>query len=206
MLQTSKNHKASAIRFWRESKERVSLGQGAGHGGPGFWGKETAVSRSLALLHLGKHDFPPPTVNSWANACKIAEQKSSSQHQILPNHPTEMGNDTILQRFLCSLGNHLILLVVCQFFLVLGNFTYRKGYSFRERGTRCWQLSQLAAVLRVAPRHTGIRGCALGHVTQNRQIFAPANLAASRPSSPSCQMLHGCVRAALPLWEVMRRG
>lgn len=186
--------------------EGASLGQGAGHGQPGFWGKETAVSRSVALSHAGKHDFPPPTVNNWANTRKIASQKSSSQHQILPNRPTEMGNDTILQRFLCSLGNHLILLVVCQFFLVLGNFTYRKGYSFRERGARRWRLSQLAAVPRAAPRHTGIRGCALGHVTQNRQIFTPAGLAASCPSSPSRQMLHGCVRAALPLWEVMRRG
>lgn len=43
-----------------------------------------------------------------------------------------MGNNTILQRFLCSLGNHLILPVVCQFFLVLENFMPRKGYSFGE--------------------------------------------------------------------------
>lgn len=61
-------------------------------------------------------------------------------------------------------------------FLVLGNFTSRKGYSFQERATRCGWLSRLAALPWVTPRHSGIRGCALGHVTQNRQIFTPANL------------------------------
>lgn len=48
------------------------MGQVADHGKPGFWGKETVVSRSLALLHPGNHDFPPPTVNRLANARKIA--------------------------------------------------------------------------------------------------------------------------------------
>lgn len=57
-----------------------------------------------------------------------------------------MGSDIILHCFLCSLGNYLILLVLCQFSLVLGNFTYRKGCSFPERGTRCWQQSACCSV------------------------------------------------------------
>lgn len=67
-----------------------------------------------------------------------------------------MGNDTILQRFLCSLGNHLILPVVCQFFLVLENFMSGKGYSFRELSALAAGGSPLAAVPGVAQGHPGL--------------------------------------------------
>lgn len=77
---------------------------------------------------------------------------------MLPNHPSEMGNNTILQRFLCSLGNHLILPVVCQFFLVLENFMPRKGYSFRELSALTAGGSALPAV---PGWHRGTPGCAL---------------------------------------------
>lgn len=111
-----------------------------------------------------------------------------------------MGNDTILQRFLCSLGNHLILPVVCRFFLVLENFVSGKGYSFRELSALTAGGSPLAAVPGVAQGHPGL--CS-GARTAERANLHPSE---SCPSSPSRQMLRGCVRAALPLWEVMRRG
>lgn len=102
-----------------------------------------------------------------------------------------MGNNTILQRFLCSLGNHLILPVVCQFFLVLENFMPRKGCSFRE-------LSALAAggsALTAVPGwHRGIPGCALVFLQQSRQIFTPVDLPQPpAPPHPLGQMLQGCV-------------
>lgn len=109
----------------------------------------------------------------WANAPKTAQQKSSSRHHRPPNHPAETGDGAILQRFSRSLGNHLILLVVCRFLLVLGNFAYRQGYSSPAPGTRCRRLSQPAAAPRAAPRRRGTRGCAGGRGTQNRQIFCP---------------------------------
>lgn len=84
-----------------------------------------------------------------------------------------MGNNTVLQRFLRSLGNHLILPVVCQFFLVLENFMPRKSSSFQK----LLALTAGGSALPAVPGwHRGTPGCALG-------LAAQANLHPSeRPS------------------------
>lgn len=91
---------------------------------------------------------------------------------MLPNHPTEMGNDTILQRFLCSLGNHLILLVVCQLLLVLGNFTHRLQLSRARHGLLA-ALAVCCGAMGGTEAHGHLRPCSGAHQAKQAR-FCPS--------------------------------